>query len=720
MAELQRILVGDWSVIPARNVLVHGDESIAISPQNMDVLLHLASRAGEVVSTEELIKAVWQGRIVSDGTVYQSIMKLRQALGDSAEAARFIETIPKRGYRLVASVTPLEPCIEHDETLERKLTIESSARPTSWRVLPTTALVAVAVVTTALAVWVGTRPEPRPVNRFEHRLPAGQMFRFPDYNVLAFSHDGRSIAYNATDGLYLRWMDAREARLIPGTEEPLAAPEFSPDGRSIIYVTPGDELNRISILGGAPVALTRFAPTRSNVSHDTAEWILYEQPDGIYRVSAHGGPSELIVATTQGERFHDPRLLPDRDSVMFSATRTGSAEDAQVHVQSISTGARTLLISGGADARYVPSGHVIYAFQDGLFAVAFDLETLTVSGVPVQVAQGVMRSSAPSGSANYGVSADGTLVYMAGGSTADARRLLWVDREGNEEPIDAPPRPYTSPRLSPDGKKVALSTRDQESDIWSWDLVGHTFTRLTFDPGRDLFPLWFPDGSRLAYTAHGSTEAFLVWQAADGTGTAEQLAKSTGQIWSASFLHDAAGILVSGDLTGSGSGDDIAIVPLDGSGEITALLDSPHDEKMPEISPDGEWLAYVSNESGTDEVYVRPFSDVQAGGRWHISTGGGGGTEPLWSRKGEELFFRRDGAVFAVPIQTDPVFAAGTPEVTVEGPYLQEILGGRSYDITPEGDKFLMLATVTDELAAPRIVIVQNWVEELKRLVPTE
>ena len=597
-------------------------------------------------------------------------------------------------------------------------TIAQPTQPAWRRVLPTTALVIVAAVITAVAVWVGTRPGPRPVNRFDHDIPAGQTFRFPAFNVLAFSRDGRSIVYNTTDGLYLRSMDAREARLIPGTEDPLADPEFSPDGQSIIFITPGDVLKRMPISGGAPVELTRITPG-SSLSYDSADWILYAQPDGVYRISANGGPSELIVPSTQGEGIRNPRLLPDGDSVLFSTTSIGSAEDEQVVAQSIATGERTVLISSGSDARYLPSGHLVYALQDGLYAVAFDLETLTALGVPVQLGQGLRRSPGTR-SANYGVSDDGTLVYMTGGSAADVRTLLWVDREGNEEPIAAPPRAYQSPRLSPDGTVVALTVQGQDLDIWTWDLIRETSTRLTFDPGADRFPVWSPDGRRIAYSAEAATDdpnTILVWKAADGSGTAEQLAGSSRQIFSTSFLPDATGILVFGELPSSSFNDDIAVVPRNGSGQITTLLDSPAFEAMPEISPDGRWLAYVSNESGNDEIYVRPFPDVGAG-LWQISTDGG--SEPLWARNGEELFFRRDGAVVAVRIQTDPVFSVGNPEVILEGPYLQGILGGRSYDINADGDKFLMLATITDESAAPQIVIVQNWVEELKRIVPTE
>jgi len=589
-------------------------------------------------------------------------------------------------------------------------TLAASVQPLWRRVLPTTALVIVAVVITAVAVRVGTRPEPRPINRFEHPLPVGQTFRFPEYNVLACSRDGRSIAYNAADGIYLRSMDDLEARLIPGTAGQIAGIELSPDGQSIVYVTPGDYLNRMSIGGGTPFTYDA-APGGAYLSYDFAEWIVYRS-GGIRRVPADGGIPELIVRNTDGEEIISHRLLPDGDSVLFSATRTGSPDDAQIFLQSIATGERTLLVASGADARYVPSEHLVYAFRDGLYAVAFDLATLTVSGVPVQVAQGVMRSSA--GSANYCISDDGTLVYMSGASATEDRRLLWVDRESNVEPIAAPPRQYQSPRLSPDGTKIAISALDEDVDIHIWDLMSARLTRLTFDPGQDRWPLWYDD-KRLIYLPD---EGGNTWLAADGSGAPEPLEVDENDGgFPTSFVPDRSGLVVFGG-RGAGS-DDIALVPLDGVGEVRVLLEASADERHPEISPDGRWLAYVSNESGTDEVYVRPFPDVNAGGLWEIS-GGDGGTEPLWARDGEELFFRRNGAVLGVRIQPGSGFSHGNPEIIFEGPYPQEINGGRSYDISPDGKRFLMLASVADPSAAPRIVIVQNWVEELKRLVPTE
>jgi eukaryotic-like serine/threonine-protein kinase len=341
----------------------------------------------------------------------------------------------------------------------------------------------------------------------------------------------------------------------------------------------------------------------------------------------------------------------------------------------------------------------------------------------VPLLQGVMRVGDPA-FANYAVSQDGTLVYATGSATVDTRALLWVDREGREEPIAAPLRTYTSPRISPDGRKVALNARDQDQDIWIWDTVRETLTRLTFDPGQDRFPLWSPDGERIAYSSQrkiGSDVSFntaVDWQAADGTGMPERLAVSLGQIFPTSFSPDAAAILVYGTNTDSAANpnDDIAIVRLEGEDGPTPLLATTFGERMPDLSPDGHWLAYVSDESGQEEVYVRPFPDINAG-RWQVSTGGG--TEPLWARDGTELFYRNGDALYTVPIQTDPRFEQGNPQIVFQGRYYAG-QGGRAYDVSSDGRRFLMLKQVEDSSARTRIVVVLNWFTELERLAPTQ
>jgi serine/threonine-protein kinase len=309
---------------------------------------------------------------------------------------------------------------------------------------------------------------------------------------------------------------------------------------------------------------------------------------------------------------------------------------------------------------------------NGLLAVAFDLDRLTVSGRPVPVVQGVQRSAAsPANSgdtANYGVTDSGTLVYLAsgavaggGGQIATMRTLAWVNRDGREEPLAAPPRPYSYPRVSPDGTQVAVDVRDAESDIWVWSLARATLTRLTFDPLLDRFPVWSPDGRRLAFSSQrDGSRGNLFWQMADGTGQAERVAKggNNSQVFPTSFSPDGTRLIAHGDPNGT-QVDDIGIVSL-GAGadsEVAPLLATMFGEANAEVSPDGRWLAYDSDESGKLEVYVRPFPTVDAG-RWQVSTGGG--AQPVWARSGRELFYRSGDAVLSVPIEASSSFVART------------------------------------------------------------
>jgi eukaryotic-like serine/threonine-protein kinase len=399
-------------------------------------------------------------------------------------------------------------------------------------------------------------------------------------------------------------------------------------------------------------------------------------------------------------------------------------------VQPVGTGERKVVLAGGSDARYVPTGHLVYAQGNALLAVAFDVDRLQASGGAVSVVEGIQRATNPAvntAAANYGVSEGGTLAYLSQGAfgvlaaqIATARTFVWVNRQGRDEPLSAPARPYSYPRLSPDGTQIAVDVRDQDSDIWVWSVTRETLTRLTFDPRQDRFPLWSPDGRRIAFSSQrDGSQGNPFWQAADGTGQAERLAEQRNrQVFPTSFSPDGMKMLVYGDVGGSQQ-DDIGIVSMDGKGGLTPLLQTTFGERNGEVSPDGRWLAYESDESGRLEIYVRPFPGVD-GGRWQVSTGGG--TQPLWGRNGRELFYRSGEALMAVPIETGSSFVARNPAVVFKGQYAPSF-GGRSYDVSPDGRRFLMLKVAasgadTQNTPRTRFIIVENWSEEMKRLVP--
>ena len=386
--------------------------------------------------------------------------------------------------------------------------------------------------------------------------------------------------------------------------------------------------------------------------------------------------------------------------------------NAQVAVLDLKTGQSKTLMRGGS-AEYVDGstgsrqpGFLVYAVAGSLRAVRFDPNTLEVRGDPVPVLEQVATVS--SGAAQYTVSRTGALVYAPGGMPVfggGIRTLAWLDRRGRETSIAAPPRAYASLRLSPDGAKIALDARDQESDIWTFDLARLTLSRLTMDPGIDGYPLWTPDGRRLIFESN-RTGAFNIYaQAADGTGAAEPLTTGQNVVWPFSISPDGTRLVL--HETGGKTGDDIDVLTLDGKSRPDSLIQTPFSEQHGEISPDGRWLAYDSNESGQQQVYVRPFPNVN-GGHWQVSPAGG--MKPVWAHSGKELFYLAGRAMMAVPIQTMSGFSAGNPTKLFDGNYFA---GGtaRVYDVSRDDQKFLMIKEpqTADAIGAASTIVVLNW-----------
>jgi Tol biopolymer transport system component/predicted Ser/Thr protein kinase len=580
-----------------------------------------------------------------------------------------------------------------------------------------------AAVVTGLTIW-NLKPAPslppRPVTRTVITLPAGQRLAALDEPAIALSPDGNRLAYIAAQGnglpqLYLRAMDSPEAKLIPGTEGAVN-PFFSPNGQWVGFFA-GNKLKKVSVSGGAAVTLGD-AGTPQGASWGSQGMIAFgsEQAAVLQQVKDAGGTPQALTRLEKGENDHDwPEFLPGDKTVLFAASGDDRS-NAQIAVQSVGTGGRRNLIQGATHPRYAPSGQLVYAQGGNLMAVPFDPQRLAVTGAAVPVVEGVLQSTS-SGAAQYSFSATGSLAYVAGAAQATERRsLVWVSRNGTEQPLPAPMHAYRIPQLSPDGRRLAV-TIDEPTQVWLYDLSRETLSRFTFEGDENLASVWTPNGKRIAFTSTREGPSGIFWQMADGSGGLEQLTTSEHLQGPTSWSAD--GQLLAFIEANSDKRWEIWVLRMGDSGapgqtrKAQPFLQTRFNEAAPRFSPDGHWLAYVSDESSRYEVYVQPYPGP--GGKWQISTEGG--TEPVWNPNGRELFYRSGDKMMAVEIATQPGFAAGKPRMLFEGQYE----GGGSlanYDISPDGQRFLMIKTNEQESAPTQINVVLNWFEELKQKVP--
>ena len=357
----------------------------------------------------------------------------------------------------------------------------------------------------------------------------------------------------------------------------------------------------------------------------------------------------------------------------------------------------------------------MYVAGGMLQAVGFDLDRLETRGIPVPVVSQLATTSA--GGGDFALSADGTLVFVdASAPEAVARTLVWVDRQGREQPVAAPPRSYRSPRISPDGTRIALFASDQEQDLWVWDLARETLTRLTFDPGTDAYPVWAPDSRRLIFASEQAGRSNVYELAAEGTGSPKRLTESLDGQYPLSMSPDGARLVFRLNAATLGLG----ILTFDGR-RFETLLDTAFNETGGVISPSGRWLAYQSDSSGREEVYVRPFPHINEA-QYQVSTVGG--LHPLWARNGLELFYLApDGALMVVRVDVKAAaWRASSPAKLLQARYFFDFATA-PFDISPDGGRFLMIketAAGSANQRRPRIMVVKHWSEELKRLVPTK
>ena len=606
----------------------------------------------------------------------------------------------------------------------------------SRQVLPLTAAVSVAVaLVTGLVVWTTTRsPVERPVTRFSITAPPGQTFSRVFNVPVAISPQGTHVVYAARSGtslatrqLHVRQIAQLESTPLRGTEAAIS-PFFSPDGEWVGFQDFEDRtLKRVSILGGPTATICQLDGVLRGASWGRDDTIVFatSESNGLLRVPAVGGePVVLTTVDPEQARYHFwPEVLPNGKGVLFTAAFAATeSPQSRVAVVSLDTGAVSYL-QPGINPRYAPTGHIVYGVEDTLLAVGFDTERLELSNeTPVPVVEGIAVGVDAGTVAHFALADNGTLVYVSGGvGGAGERSLVWVDREGREEPLpNTPAAAYQRPRVSPDGTRLAVDVVDgQRSDIWIHDLSRGARSRLTTDAAIDSGPLWTPNGTRVVFHSGRDGESHVYWKSADGTGDAERLMAANDGVTTvlSGGWADDGHTLVFWEVGSGASPGDIGRVSLGDAESAELLIATEFRESAPSMAPGGDWIAYFSNETGAEEVYVQRFPELGEKATVSIS----GGREPVWSRDGTELFYRGPDGMMVVPVETQPTFRAGAPELLFEQQYYAYLIS-RTYDVHPDGQRFLMVkeGDPSDDAGSPaaQIVVVENWFQELTARVP--
>ena len=606
----------------------------------------------------------------------------------------------------------------------------------SWRQAMAWAATALAVgsLLTGIAVWSLTRPAPpapRPLARFVVITPPdGPLLRSASYPEVAISPDGTRIVYGSGTGpdstrqLYLRHVDQLDATPLRGTERG-NAPFFSPDGEWVGFRDAADTLKKVSVLGGPAVTICELGGGPRGMSWASDDTIVFATTasNGLMRVPAVGGEPEVLT-TVDPEGFETahawPEVLPNGKGVLFTAW-SGSADGSRIAVVSLETGEITYLVPGGSNPHYSPTGHIVYGVGGTLRAVGFDAERLELtSDNAVPVLENVNTKSF-SGAANFSLAGNGSLVYVAGTgfSGGTQRTLAWVDRQGMETALPLPALGYLDPRLSPDGRRVAVGVADEgRFDLWVFDVQSAAGLRLT-NEATVRTPIWTPDGERIIFSWNQEPPFALFWIPADGSGEAERLTTPDAGLvgdFPTSVSPDGQAVVFTRNL-GAGNAE-LWQVPLDGERTPQPVVQGEFNRGNASLSPDGQWLAYRSNQSGAFEVYLQPYPGP--GSTTPVSIGGG--DSAVWSRDGRELFYRVGNRMMVVEVEPEPTLRVGPPEELWEEPYYDTGFGSpRQYHVAPDG-RFLMIrlgATTDDATASPELILVQNWFDELQRLVPT-
>jgi len=647
-------------------------------------------------------------------------------------------------WAAVPAVTPsgvrrvLQRCLEKDvkrrlrDIAEAQIEIEdaigarSTPEPvrgstTNLRLAATWVLIGtIAIAAAAAATWFlrpGSTVTPAPPVRLALSMGAGNQLALEGVaqDVLAISPDGKAVAYVVARAnafaLYMRLLSSHDAKLVAEGRSSIFHPFFSPDSKWLAFSFNG-KLRKISIGGGQPVSITDAANFRGGSwSEDGSILFAPVSRAGLMRVPSEGGTPEVVttIDAGRGETSHRlPWILPGGKAFLYVVERTAAKSEDSIWVAAPGSAPPRLLIEGATLPQYVSTGHLLYVQGHTLMAVSFDPVQLQLTGAPVPVVDGVGR---------FAASQTGSLIYGPDADATSLRTLVWVDRRGQETPLAIAPGAYSAPRLSPDGRSILLAEQDpqqQRSVLTIYEIARDVLRPLTVEDNRTRgWAIWSADGLRITYSSilSGSSTSYDIFsRPADGTGVEEALVQRPLSQRPYSWSSDGRLAFTEEDATGVSTW---ILSTKDGSVHRFSRMSSH--EGTPAFSPDGRWVAYGSPDSGQFKVFVRPASGQP--GQWQISNDEG--VSPIWSPTGREMFFRSREKIFAVDVAFEPTFTVGKPHVLFEGPYLSE--GGLlDYDVTRDGQRFLMVKPVPKPNHEAEVTVVQNWFDELRRLAPSK
>ena len=552
-------------------------------------------------------------------------------------------------------------------------------------------------------------PQPAPLMRFEIANTAG----LTAMGSPRISPDGRQLAFDATDAtgaaqIWVRPLDALEAHALAGTEG-ASRPFWSPDSRFLGFMA-GGKLKKIEVSGGPPQTICD-APTGSDGSWGKDGTILFDGQvnDPIYRVPASGGMAKAEVTSEKTQGIAGvgwPEFLPDGRNFLYVAIGQKLA-DSKLMVRALDGKEAKPLLETASRVQFAPPGYLLYVREETLVTQRFDARALALTGEPTPVAENLGTDAV--GLAHFSASQTGVLTYRAGETRA--RQLVWVDRSGKELGVLGETAEYGDLWLSPDGKRLAVDMPEARSgnlDLWIRDLSRDVTSRFTFDAASDSTPVWSPDGKRIVFTSNRKGPGDLYQKDASGAGEDEVLLATEEEMYASDWSAD--GRFIAFQSRGKDTGWDVWALPTFGDKKPFPVLKTSFQEMRPSFSPDGRFLVYQSNESGRSEIYVREFPTPK--GKWQVSRGGG--TQPFWSARGKEIFYRSpDSKIMSVPVEAGSTFSAGAPVALFQA-RLQPAVLRAHYRPSSDGQRFLTLAPLGRESILPTAVTL-NWATALPR-----